>query len=177
MGEEGAGHEGFSLNTSNVGYYDTPDILMSAMEVAFLKAENSLDIEDYKKGINLSLEYYGISSDVVSDYPVFWSELEDDFNMNPKAAILKQKWVGLIGNGPEAYAEVRRNKDLFFGTIFIPGEDYVDKAYKASMGNPLTLEPFEDYWMDKIPYPVSEEATNTENVNAAKSYDQNFWWN
>ncbi|ANQ50341.1 SusD/RagB family nutrient-binding outer membrane lipoprotein [Flammeovirga sp. MY04] len=166
-------HPAFAANRTNIGGYDTPEMVATPMEVAFLRAEHTTDaamqLQYFTQGINLSLEYYGLGSDVETDYPAFWASVKSNFDANPKAEILKQKWIGLIGNGPEAYAEVRRNSDLFFGTIFVPGVDYK----KTSQG---TDGGFDDFYQWKIEYPASEAATNLENMQAAQNMPQNFWW-
>ncbi|NME67006.1 SusD/RagB family nutrient-binding outer membrane lipoprotein [Flammeovirga aprica] len=163
-GEVPAATNIFRVNQANLGGADSPDLLVTAAEVAFLKAEQSLSEADFIAGVNLSLSHYGLGDDVEANYPVFAAKLKADFAANAKAAILTQKWVAIIGNGPESFAEVRRNRDLFYGTILQPNVDYVKTIY-------------DNFSFDRLDFPNSEKASNAEGVEQAKTLPDNFWWN
>ncbi|MEH0157933.1 SusD/RagB family nutrient-binding outer membrane lipoprotein [Limibacter armeniacum] len=140
----------------------TPALIMDAGEVYFLKAEALLvtDItaakEAYKMGVNASLEYYDLDSDVETSYPEFWSVLSANFDTNPKEAIITQKWVALFSNGPEAYAEIRRTGY----PTFVEGEDYVGSGQMPT----------------RIDYPDFEYTSNGDNATSAASNTSGFWW-
>lgn len=86
---------------------DTPFYLMTASEISFLLAEAAYkgyitgSAEDYyRKGIELSMQMYGIEQTETDAFMAKASFSEDN--------LYKQFWISLFPNGPQAWNLVRR---------------------------------------------------------------------
>lgn len=131
---------------------------MSYAEVCFILSElNNWDQDWYEKGVAASLEQWGISEDVITDFIASLPAANQE-------TVLTQKYIALYMNGYEAWAEYRRTG--FPKSIIQVGEN----TGPLSNG---TVVPFDVVGNDQIPrrltYPVQEFTINKENADAAAS--------
>ena len=127
---------------------DADAMFLSASEVAFLKAEAvvrswaSGDAQAlYDQGIALSLEQHGVASNADFEAAVAYTGGSTDAQLEQ---ICTQKWVALMGDGWEAFAEVRRTGYPAFDANAVNGEI------------PRRLR-----------YPISEQTLNANSYSAA----------
>ncbi len=144
---------------------DAGAVLMSYAEVLFLQAEaaeRGWIAEDaaalYGQAITAAMRELGIAQAEIDTYlaqpRVAYQGLE---------SIGLQKWIALYGNGVEAYAEWRRT------------------SYPNLVAGPDALN--DGRIPVRLPYPLSEERRNGDNLRAAKerqggaSLNDPLWWN
>ncbi len=124
-------------NYCDIGSYfvqdETPFVMLSASEMAFLLAEASSkgyiqgDAEQYyKEGIQLSMESYGIAS---ADIETFKSNVpynEDN--------LYTQFWISLFPNGPQSWNLVRRTGKPEISPLIYhwPGNEEMPRRYSYS---------------------------------------------
>lgn len=170
----------YDVGTGGTGKLDLPGIFMDYAEVEFFLAEAAVKggygVSDAKShfaaGVRASLTYwsdeasksdtdddsYGISDE---DIDTFVTAAEARFDANNMEAIATEKWVALMTQGDEAWAEVRR---LDFPVMNSPSDISIDKF-------PTRLE-----------YPPNEYSFNGNNVKDAASQiggDEQYvklWW-
>lgn len=154
---------------SRIGtYFSKPNataVLMGYSEVLFLQAEaaergwTAGDAATlYAQAITASMEELGIAENTIVAYlaqpTVAYAGL---------SSIGLQKWIALYGNGVEAYAELRRTGY----PELRPGPDALNDGRMPV----------------RLPYPLSEERRNGDNVSAAKArqggagLNAPLWWN
>jgi hypothetical protein len=175
-----------SLLGTKIAYIETaPAFIMCYDEVLFIKAEyykrTGNDAEAraaYEQGIRASMARWGLYDGGVvnpewgdadhfttssTSYPVDYATyLAHPFVAWNSAAndphkfqlICEQKWAAMYGQGVQAYSEVRRTG--FPERIF---EYELEGTYYPDMGLPI-----------RLPYPLSETALNTVQLDAAKKY-------
>ncbi|BDD05786.1 SusD/RagB family nutrient-binding outer membrane lipoprotein [Aureibacter tunicatorum] len=166
----------FSRIGQGIAVQDRPNRVMGASEVSFLMAEAYLSgngvsadaqkaNDAYKAGIRMSMEFWGVDSVSIARYmadsfmPLEGTE-EEKLEM-----IIMQKWVDLIDNGVETYAEGRRT-----------GYPVIEQRQDASV---YLLGETNGVMPRKCKYPESETLYNTENFKE-KSSQHDFlvkvWW-
>lgn len=179
IGRPNGSLDGFDLehaqpNRNNMVRYESPRLLFSFAEVEFLRAEAYLrgwasgsPQEAYESGIRAACEHLDIFTETgVTSEEIDALLLEPGIVYNTATGleqIITQKWLALIFNGYEAYAEYRRTgfPDL------TPGLEQ-----GTSDGEIPT----------KMRYPVLELSTNSANYNDAISrygsngIDVHVWW-
>jgi len=123
-------------------------MFLSAAEVAFLKAEAvvrgwaSGDAGAlYAQGIQLSLEQHGVASNADFETAVAYTGGSADAQLEQ---ICTQKWIALMGDGWEAFAEVRRTGYPAFDAADLNGE-----------------------LPRRLRYPISEQTLNADSYTAA----------
>lgn len=186
--------------------YSADLVFISAAEVAFLRAEGALNNWDtggtaesfYTKGIELSMQYYGVSNAAISSYindsgskPVAYA---DQISSNTTSAvstagikwnesdgkelklekIITQKWLALYPDGAEAWAEHRRTgyPKLFAIKTNTSGSGSVGGVISSGTS------------IKRLPLPSSEYTTNGTLVNEAVNKYLNgtdaastkLWW-
>ena len=134
---------------------DADAMFLSASEVAFLKAEAvvrgwaSGDAATlYNDGIALSLEQHGVSSNPLFEAAVAYTGGSTDAQLEQ---IITQKWIALMNDGWESFAEVRRTGYPTFDATDVNG----------------TLP-------HRLRYPISEQtlnATSYQNAVSAQGAD------
>lgn len=127
-----------SLNTTTTFTQTAPQLLMTAAEVWFLKAEAALrgwtgagDVQaNYEKGINTSMQQWGVAAgdyiNNATDVPTAYADPKNKANdttafstitikWEPAATkekqlerIITQKWLAIFPDGQEAWADFRR---------------------------------------------------------------------
>lgn len=144
----------------------SPSFLMNFAEVSFLEAEAALNgwisgsaETYYNAGITASLKSFGIADAEVAKYLAQPGVKFDA--ANAREQIATQKWISLMGQGSEAYAEWRRT-----------GFPRLSPAV-AGIINTIPR---------RIPYPLSEQSFNKENLDAARARQgsdaltSRVWW-
>jgi hypothetical protein len=159
-----------------------PQLIMTASEMWFLKAEASLrhwtgagDAKtNYETGINTSMQQWGVSpGSYISDNTSTQVDYKDPFNSandavaistitikwNPAGTdeenlerIITQKWLAIFPNGQEAWADYRRTG---YPKLF-------PVVQNKSAGTIITATQIR-----RLPYPSTEYNKNTAAVNAA----------
>ncbi|WP_374164516.1 SusD/RagB family nutrient-binding outer membrane lipoprotein [Arcticibacter sp. MXS-1] len=164
-----------SLPGAAVNAADFGEVLMEYAEVAFLLSENNnWDDAAYRRGVQLSLEKWGVSADKISTY---MSQLPAANREN----VLTQKYLALYMQGQEAWAEIRRTGYPLF--LVKPG----DVVWRRQVGNTTEEYKFQPIFGKGIPrrlyYPLREQSVNRENYqrSLAQQGDDNLsnplWWN
>lgn len=143
---------------------DAPSYVMTYAEVLFLEAEAAARgyipggaaaaASFYNQGVTASFTQYGLSASAAAAYLALPQNA-----YNGLTSIYYQKWVALFGNGPEAWAEVRRT------------------------GYPqLTPAPGFSKIPNRLTYPSEEQLLNGANWQTAvsrsggKSLFDKMWW-
>ena len=187
------------LSAPNIGEYD-PQLIMSASEAWFLRAEAALNGWDakgsakdcYEKGIEVSMQERGagIGSYLESTkQPANYTDpITSSYSANRRSGItpsydagasteanreriLIQKWLANFPNGWETWADIRRTGyPQFFSLV----------SNQAPSGEGVSGT---GAIMQRLHYPQSEYNTNTENVNAAvqllggsDTFGTRLWW-
>lgn len=163
-------HDFSWTSTSEVGAFfqapDQPAQMMTYAEVLFLQAEAAQRgwiggdaAALYRDAITANMQYYGIAAGEIAAY---LAQPEVAYNAGSwQESIGMQKWIALFGNGPEAFAEMRR---LGFPVV-TPGPDAV-----------IDVVP------NRYPYPESEQSFNKTNLESAISRQggadltSTVWW-
>jgi Susd and RagB outer membrane lipoprotein len=171
-----------SLNTTNTFTQTAPQVLMTAPEVFFLKAEAALrgwagagDAQaDYEAGINASMQQWHVQpgnyiTDATSTETAY-TDPKNSANSSPALStitiawdpaatneqklerIITQKWIALFPNGQEAWAEFRRTG---YPELF----SVVNNLSGGSISTQVQIR--------RLPYPTSEYNTNGAAVQAA----------
>ncbi len=167
--------------------------VMCAAEAYFLRAEGALNgwnmdgtaEELYHKGIEISMEQWGIASDKIVGYiqsdkqpvapgddqespavasiPVKWSNNIAE----QRQQIGTQKWLAIFPDGMEAWAEFRRS-----------GYPVMYPVYQSD--NPLLPQ---GSFIKRLPFPLTEEANNKAELEKGKALlggpdhvATNLWW-
>lgn len=170
-----------------------PYHIMCAAEAYFLRAEGALNgwnmggtaEELYNKGIQTSMEQWGISASNIASYiqsdnqpiapdddqgslavasiPVKWSSNIGE----QRQQIGTQKWLAIFPNGMEAWAEFRRS-----------GYPVMYPVYQSD--NPLLPQ---GSFIKRLPFPLTEEANNKTELEKGKTLlggpdnvATNLWW-
>ena len=155
--------------------------LMTYAELKFIVGEyNGFSVDDYKEGVQASIEYWydvmdeSISADDVEAYVETVSQ-----NVDAEAYAI-QKYIDLFTNGTEAWTEIRRTG--YPNQILRPGEHSGVLA-----GTVYDFEPLSDTKGDiisRVKYPTDESTLNGANWQEAVSklqdgtnnyYSKMFW--
>jgi Starch-binding associating with outer membrane len=151
---------------------DAPSYVMTYAEVLFLQAEAAERgwiagdaAELYRRGVRAALEQFNVGGDAFADIP---AASIDAYLAQPRVAyaglpsIWLQKWILLYGNGPEAYAEWRRTGV----PALAPGPNALNDRRIPR----------------RLPYPISEQSLNGDNLAQAVSrqggagLNDRVWW-
>lgn len=151
---------------------DAPSYIMTYAEVLFLQAEavhrgwiTGDAAALYQAAIRAHLTQFNIANDAFNDIP---ADSINAYLAQPKVqyaglqSIALQKWIALYGNGPEAFAEWRR----LDSPVLVPGRDALNERRIPV----------------RLPYPVSEQSLNGDNLAAAvsrqggASLNHRVWW-
>lgn len=186
--------------------YGADLVFISAAEVAFLRAEGALNNWDmggtaeafYSKGIELSMQYYGVSNPAISSYindssskPAAYADQissnttsaastvgikwnESDSKELKLEKIITQKWLALYPDGTEAWAEYRRTG---YPKIF---SIKTNTSGSGSVGGVIPSGTN----IKRLPLPSSEYTTNGTLVNeavnkylgGADNTSTKLWW-
>ncbi len=145
------------------GYFRYSEICFLKAEIFFrgIKSGNAKD--EYEKGITASLQQYGVASSAIAPYlataGVTWQGNADDLKK-----IYTQKYLALFLMSNEAWAEARRTDVPVLPLAF-------NSAYPDHNRAPF-----------RVPYPQSETALNSSNVeeylgNVTEYFwGQRMWW-
>ncbi|NMA75449.1 MAG: SusD/RagB family nutrient-binding outer membrane lipoprotein [Bacteroidales bacterium] len=186
--------------------YGADLVFLSAAEVAFLRAEGALNNWNmggtaesfYKKGIELSMQSYGIDNGTITNYinndsatPIAYTDQissnsipavsnvtikwnENSTTEQKLEKIMTQKWIALYPNGQEAWAEHRRTgyPKLFQITN--------NRSSSGSIGGVVSSAD----GVRRIPFPSTEYTTNREYVeeaitnylNGTDAASTKLWW-
>ncbi len=136
--------------------------LMTYAEQKFIESEyNGFDADDYKAGVEASLEYWTGSVD--DDYVSAVSAKVD------AEAVSIQKYIDLFTNGTEAWTEIRRTG--YPEQLLRPGE--IAAVYENSKGTVTArFEPLSETKGDiisRVKYPTNESTLNGANWTEAVS--------
>ena len=142
---------------------NAPSIIMTFSELNFILAEAALDGDItgdaatyYKKGIDASYEYYGLTptAEFYAAVPL------------SKENIGEQKWIALFGQGVEAWTEYRRT-----GFPVLPPKD------------PRAIFENDGIIPTRLPYPTTEYSLNRAKLDAGISLNggaddmkTKLWW-
>lgn len=151
---------------------DAPSYIMTYAEVLFLQAEAAQrgwitgdPAALYQAAIRAHLTQFNIANDAFNDIP---ADSVNAYLAQPRVqyaglqSIALQKWIALYGNGPEAFAEWRR----LDSPTLVPGRDALNERRIPV----------------RLPYPVSEQSLNGDNLAAAvsrqggASLNHRVWW-
>lgn len=157
-------------STSKVGDYfvkeTTPGVIMSFVELNFIKAEAALKgvtaagdaVKAYEDGIKASMSYYGLT--IPADY-LTKNALKT--GADGITQVLEQKWIALFYQGVEAWTEYRRTG---VPALVVPKVNYNGGMIPA-----------------RLPFPSSEENLNNANFKAAltamggaNTMQTKLWW-
>ena len=170
-----------NLNTTQTFQFSTPQLIMTAAEVWFLKAEAALRgwtaasvQSNYEAGIAASMNQWGVSigtylSDGTSTEANFTDPLNTVNNANALSTItikwdnsatqeqmleriITQKWLAIFPDGQEAWADYRRT-----------GYPKLFPVVNNFSGGTIST----DVQVRRLPYPSSEYTTNGAAVNNA----------
>lgn len=176
-------YDGYSsLNTSKTFTQSAPQLIMTAAEIWFLKAEAALrgwtgagDAQgNYEKGITTSMQQWGVStgnylSDATS-LPAAYTDPKNAVNnavalstvtikWDPSATneqklerIITQKWLAIFPDGQEAWADFRRTG---YPKLF----PVVNNLSGGTIDTKIQIR--------RLPYPSNEYNTNGQAVNNA----------
>lgn len=151
----------FSGNVYKANYVE---ILMEYAEVEFLLSEfRGWDDTHYKKGIEASMQRWGVQPDEINKYIA-------KVPAGSEENVLTQKYIALYMQPYEAWVEYRRTK--FPKTFLLPGESH-DLVVKGPNGETnYTFKPNDavDYLKDvpeRITYPSDMDLVNKANKEAA----------
>ncbi len=149
-------------------------VWMGYAEALFLQAEANLrwglgdeDVQNlYKKGVEASMNYYGILPAKYTNYINNlvalhnWSNLSDEEKLE---AIITQKWIAVFPNGNEGWAEVRRT-------------NYPRYILTPEGGNNSGSEIANEQLISRVKYPNSEGSINSANMPKDNSQNTRVWW-
>ncbi|MGN6179575.1 MAG: SusD/RagB family nutrient-binding outer membrane lipoprotein [Mucilaginibacter sp.] len=186
-----------NLNTSATFQFTTPQLIMTAAEVWFLKAEAALrgwstdNVQtDYETGVATSMTQWGASignylSDATSTEANFTDPLNSSNNINALSnitikwdnsatqeqkleRIITQKWLAIFPDGQEAWADYRRTG---YPKLFP-----VANNFSGGLINTQTQ-------IRRLPYPASEYTSNNAAVThavtllgGADNGNTRLWW-
>jgi len=176
-------YEGYaSLNTTSNFTQTAPQLIMTAAEMWFLKAEAALrgwsgagDAQtDYETGINVSLAQWGVPSpNYINDathLPAAYTDPKNSTNNSPALStitiqwdpaatdeqklerIITQKWLAIFPDGQEAWADFRRTGYPRLFTV-------VNNESNGTISTQTQIR--------RLAYPVSEYTANGTAVNNA----------
>lgn len=142
--------------------------LMTYAELKFIIGEyNGFSVEDYKEGVEASLEYwYDVMGESLD--PAEAEAYVEAVSQNVDAeAYAIQKYIDLFTNGTEAWTEIRRTG--YPEQIVRPGE--ICAVYNTDEGAvPYVFTPLSEVKGDiiaRVKYPTDESSLNGESWNAA----------
>lgn len=119
-------------------------------ELLFIKAEVNGDKQTYLDAIQAGFDAYGVSGD-----QAYWDAAGAAYDADAQKSVITYKWIGLFGNGCEAWSEYRRTG--YPSEIQeVPGSVY------PGLGIP-----------NRFAYPGIEVSTNEANLANARA-DQNI---
>lgn len=139
--------------------------LMTYAEVQFiLSGYNNFSLNEYKAGVEASLDYWAAESGTRLDETVRQAYINAVTGSVNAETLALQKYIDLFMNGTEAWTEIRRTG---YPTLLVqPGEISVQDA----KGNNLLFEPLSDtknMIIARVKYPTIESTVNGDNFNAA----------
>lgn len=187
-----------SLNTATTFTQTAPQLIMTAAEMWFLKAEAALrgwagagDAQtNYETGINTSMQQWGVSagsyiSNAVSK-PVAYTDPKNNVNNSPALSsitikwdplagneqklerIITQKWLAIFPDGQEAWADYRRT-----------GYPKLFTVVNNNSNNTINT----DIQIRRLPFPTSEYNNNGAAVKnaltllgGADNGGTRLWW-
>jgi len=142
--------------------------MLTYAEVLFIKSEyNGYSNDEYKKGIQASIEYWAgktgktVTAEAIKEY------IEKVGDVNPEKLAL-QKYIDLWLNGTEAWTELRRTG--YPEQLLRPGEKtfrfYTDPADLSKGYEDIIFEPLSEVKKDiiaRVKYPTNESTLNGAN--------------
>lgn len=159
-----------SFFSSNVLKQDFTEVLMEYSEVCFILSEvNNWDDAWYRKGVEASMNKWGVSSGKISNFV-------NALPVANKANVLNQKYIALYLQPQEAWNEYRRTG--YPNTLLKVGEKYkLNTPYKEKKADGSEVT-FSDYTfnslivdLDDIPsrlfYPTQAQTLNSKNYKDA----------
>lgn len=169
-----------------------PSTFLDYPTVCFMKSEvNGWSSDDFKEGISASMEQWGVSPAASSEYidkimPLFNAATPE----GKKEMVITQKYIHLLTQSHEAWAEYRRTG--YPKSLVIPGDTtgiitmpkkidentFIDTTYV------IVFETMrkETEVVTRFVYPNSEKTTNSENLQDAinllgdDTYNTHLWW-
>ena len=165
--------------------YQPPVLYKTYAELKFIIGEyNGFSVEDYKEGVEASIDYwYDVMGEAYDPDEVAAYVEAVCQNVNAEAYAI-QKYIDLYTNGTEAWTEIRRTG--YPEQIVRPGE--ICAVYNTDGGQvPYKFTPLSEVKGDiiaRVKYPTDESTLNSESWNAAVAklqdgtnnyYSKMFW--
>ena len=141
---------------------DFPVPLMTYAEVQFIISEyRDFSEDEYRKGVNASIEYWAGLDGTAPDKTVTDGYIETvSQNVNAETVAL-QKYIDLYMNGMEAWTEIRRTG--YPTQLLRPGEISVVNVTTENETEELRFEPLSDtkgQIIARVKYPTNESTLN-----------------
>jgi len=167
--------EEISLPGTVINAADFGEVLQEYAEVLFLISEHEgWSQEEYKKGVQASLEKWGVPAAAANTYLEALPPAD-------KENVLNQKYIALFTQGSEAWSEIRRTGYPTF--LVKPG----DVVWTRVTTDGTVQYKFESLFSSTIParlfYPDKEKAVNLKSYQGAVSHQGDdlittkLWWN